>query len=154
MIFRIFTLCSDKDDQKVRTLDFFRQLQRRGYQPNKLRPYFKAAILRAQAYTGPSDNDEPKKKKNKLRHALLFHLQYHPNNPPSKDIQRTWKNNISAPLYSKPLAEIKNHNRVPIGIDRMIIAYSRPPNLGNILSYRKLDDTNGPPVSQYAARYM
>ena len=33
----------------------------------------------------------------------------------------------------------------------MIVAYSRPPNIGNILSYRNLPDT-GPQVSTYASR--
>jgi hypothetical protein len=31
----------------------------------------------------------------------------------------------------------------------MIVAYNRPPNLGNLLSYRNITVQNGPPVSSY-----
>jgi hypothetical protein len=31
----------------------------------------------------------------------------------------------------------------------MIVAYNRPPNLGNFLSYRNITVQNGPPVSSY-----
>lgn len=148
MIFRIHTLCTAKDDITERIREFLHQLQRRGYQARTLRPLFNSAIVRAKNYTGTDDNEETLNR-NKLTRSLLFHLQYHPNNPPSRDIQNSWTNYLSEPPHSKPLAEIRNYRGTPIGINRMIIAYNRPPNLGNLLSYRKLKPTNGPPVSSF-----
>ena len=148
MVFRIFNLCSDPADMELRMVAFFRHLQRRGYQPNALRPLFQAAITRAKAY-GDHPSDQGAKRR-KLRTSLFFHLRYHPLNPPSQTIQRIWRSTISTPPFSRPLAEIKNHDGHPIGIDRMIVAYNRPLNLGNILSYRKLRNYNGPPISSFS----
>ena len=80
---------------------------------------------------------------------MIFHLQYHPGDPPSRDIQELWRDRIAAPPYGRPLASIKNKNKSPIGINRLIVAYSRPQNLGNLLSSRVLDERHGPLVSSY-----
>lgn len=147
MMFRIHTLCTDNDDRRARTREFFRQLQRRGYQPRQLRPLFVKALRRAQAYTGA--RADPTAQRNKLRRSLLFHLRYHPKNPPSRAIQSAWRHHVAEPPYTNPLAQVKNYAGTPLGIDRLIIAYNRPLNLGNLLSYRKLKDNAGPPVSSF-----
>ena len=53
------------------------------------------------------------------------------------------------PEYEKPLTSIKNRDGAAIPIQRMPVAYSRPYNLGNLLSYRLLDNSTGPPVSSF-----
>lgn len=146
MVFRIHTLCTDPDDQRAKTSRFFLQLQRRGYQPSILRPLFLQAVKRAKAYDGPSNDNG---KRTKLRSSIFFHLRYHPHNPPSSEIQKIWRTRISEPPNSMPLANVRNYAGTRIGIDRMIVAYNRPPNLGNILSYRVLKDNTGPPVSSF-----
>ena len=149
LIFRIFTLCSTQADMKSRTEQFFLQLLRRGYHRNHLLPLFEEAIVRSKNYDG-SQPDAVAQRTN-LRKSLFFHLPYHPLNPSSKMIQSAWHSTVANPDNSRPLSEIKNYSGTEIGIDRLIIAYNRPPNLGNVLSYRKLKNTSGPPVSSFRA---
>jgi hypothetical protein len=70
-------------------------------------------------------------------------------NPPSRVIQHGWRHHIAEPPYTRPLAQVKNYAGQPLCIDRLIVAYNRPLNLGNLLSYRKLKPNTGPPVSSY-----
>ena len=53
------------------------------------------------------------------------------------------------PDYEKNLTSIKNNEGELIPIERMTVVYSRPHNLGNLLSYQNLDDSTGPPVSSF-----
>lgn len=155
-IFRIHTLCSVEDDILAKTKMFFHRLLVRGYQRKDITPLFKAAIQRAKAYTGP----KPKAAKDPMGFMLL-HLQYHPKNPPSRELQQAWRDHISNPdpPYGKPLSKVRipftgnpptRLGRTEMGIDRMVIAYSRAPNLGNLLTYRKLPSDTGPPASSFA----
>jgi hypothetical protein len=146
MIFRIYTLCSDDQDKHARANEFFQQLRRRGYTTSQLQPLFRAAISRA---TCPRDENSDNSGRSKLRKSLLFHLRYHPMNPPSREIQHGWRHYIAEPPYTRPLAQVKNYAGQPLCIDRLIVAYNRPLNLGNLLSYRKLKPNTGPPVSSY-----
>jgi hypothetical protein len=51
------------------------------------------------------------------------------------------------------LPNITNKSGKKIGLNRMLmVCYRRPLNLGNLLSYRRLTFTNGPPVSSYRIR--
>ena len=140
MIHRFHSLCSDHNDVTNRTRDFYQALRRRGYEPKTLNPLFHSAVrrYRTEQPANPMDQTIP----------MFFHVQYHPKNPCSSDIQRLWREHIQEPLHSQNLADIRNWEGTRLGINRLIIAHSRPPNLGNLLSYRKLKDT-GPPVSSY-----
>lgn len=156
-LFRIHTLCSDEEDKRAKTRLFFHRLLARGYQADAIRPLFQSAIQRARSYTGP----QPKQNKDAMGFMLL-HLQYHPKDPPSRELQQAWKDCIANPPYSQPLSAVKipytaapgraptKAGHTPMGLDRMIIAYSRAPNLGNLLSYRKLPSDTGPPASSFA----
>ena len=144
-LFRIQTLCTDAQDRLARTKQFFRRLILRGYQADKIRPVFEKAIARAQTYTGPSEDDDARDP------FVIFHVQYHPQDPPSHVIQQAWRDLVSAPQYKMPLYRIPNPStRQRPNIQRMIIAYSRPMNLGNMLSHRALEQhNNGPPASSF-----
>jgi hypothetical protein len=153
MIYRIHSLCSDKEDIRNRTVELYRQLLYRGYSRNILVPLFKEAIARALKPTNATATAEVTEEQlTTLRRSVFFHLKYHPLNPPSHAIQRAWQNTIANPPHSRPLADIRNYAGTPIGIERLIIAYQRPFNLGNLLSYRKLQDNSGPPISSYIIR--
>ena len=147
-IFRIFTLCTDAKDRTTRTREFLNQLQRRGWNLQILRPLFKKAITNAINYKGPKSY---KRKKLQSDRSVLFHLRYHPKNPPSHELQRMWNRYVcKPPVPIKPLWHIRNYRFKKIEVDRMIISYSRPLNIGNLLSYRKLkDSTTGPPASSF-----
>ena len=69
---------------------------------------------------------------------LFFHLPFHPSKPNSAAIQKIWRENIASPLEKPELADPKNHWGHKIAISKLTVAYSRGPNLGNLLSCRKL----------------
>lgn len=146
-LFRIYTLCTDDNDKVLRTKAFFHRLRARGYQPNKLMPLFNDAITRAQAYTGPINSDRD------LSTSIILHLQYHPQDPPSTAIQRAWRTYIESPRHKpRKIWDIKQpKTQKKCNIRRMIIAYSRSMNLGNLLTHRNLDNEHqpGPSVSSY-----
>ena len=144
MIFRIYTLCSAPADRKARTQDFYHRLLLRGYREDKILSLFSTAITRAEAYTGPVPVDPA------AENPIFLHLQYHPRNPPSGDLQAAWKNCVLEPPNDEKLEKLKNQTGHPIALQRMTVAYHRGPNLGNLLSYRKLPDDPGPPVSHFA----
>ena len=144
-LFRIFTLCSDPDDQLLRTKVFFKRLQARGYKSNQIKPLFLKAIARAKLYSGPNDTT------NNDHTTVIFHLPYHPNDPPSHQIQQAWRQTVASPKYHMPLPDMRNpKSKEKCNIQRMIIAYRRPMNIGNLLSHRNLDtNSTAPPVSSY-----
>lgn len=144
-LFRIHTLCSDAKDKQQRTQEFYNRLIIRGYQPSTLIPLFQKAIMRSQTYCGPVD------KSDKTKHSVILHLPYHPQDPHSQTIQRAWNNCVAEPHGRTPLADLINPcSFVSPEITRMIIAYSRPRNLGNLLTHRKFRlPPNGPPASSY-----
>ena len=148
MIFRINTLCSEQSDKNKKTLNFFFQLQRRGWSPSTLRPIFKKAIRRAISYTGPKTAYAKNKQS---KRSVLFHLRYHPQNPSSSMLQHLWNKHICNPPWpKKPLWIHRNYRFKKIEVDRMVVCYNRPLNLGNLLSYRVLkDSTTGPPASSF-----
>lgn len=142
-LFRIFTLCSDSKDKEQRTRLFFRRLIVRGYKSDNIRPLFHKAIAAARAYTGPSNSCTSIQAEN-----LIFHLPFHPNDPQSHEIQRAWKESVAEPQYKMPFCNMRNpRTKAKCGIQRMIIAYRRPMNLGNLLSHRNIQ--HGPPASSF-----
>jgi hypothetical protein len=55
---------------------------------------------------------------------------------------------LSAPQEHMPLSQLDNQDGDPISLDQMLICYSQQINLGDLLSYRKLEEVhNGPPIS-------
>ena len=138
-LYRIYTLCSEQADINQRVAQFYKRLLQRGYKSDKLKPLFLKAEQAAKL---------PRPEKEEDSNQIFFHLQYHPNDPPSSDLQQTWRETVLDPPGYQRLPKIKNWKRQEIGLERMIVCYSRPLNLGNLLSYRKLKPT-GPPASSY-----
>ena len=135
--YRIYKLCSDKSDQERLIQQFYRRLLVRGYKTAHILPLFHKAALRARPNASVHTKPKPS-----LSDMLFLHMQYHPNDPPSRSIQSLWKNVMLQPTYKKHLQTFTNTKR-------LIIAYSRPRNLGNLLSSRIIRTHNGPPVSSY-----
>jgi len=152
-LFRIHTLCSAEEDKDQRTRTFYYRLKARGYQAEKLLPLFQKAIERAKVYTGPAPQASAAER------PVFFHLQYHPQDPSPSVIQKAWRETVLEPKYKRPLWALKNpQTEAPCNVRRMIIAYKRPMNLGNLLSHRDLNRhpnhqqpnaLPGPPVSSY-----
>jgi hypothetical protein len=132
---------------KVRQL--YNRLRVRCYKPSDLKPLFQRATENALQHNIPSTpqaaSDEP---------VIFFHVQYHPNGPPSRDIQQTWRDTIYEPPQCRTLASYGSHNEPPIELRRMIVCYNRAQNLGSLLSYWKINTGTGPPVSSYRLQTM
>jgi hypothetical protein len=142
-IYRAKTLCSNPADAQDIIKKFWRQLRARGYPASTLRPLFEKALCRPPPPTAPVVTPETE-----TTPLWFFKQTYHPQDPPSSAIRRAWQNTVADPPFSKPLKLVDfNHN--PVGDRRFIVCYRRAPNLGNLLSYRKLQPDSGPPVSSF-----
>ena len=150
--YRIYSLCSKKTDVKKNLQAFYHRLLARGYNSDVLYPLFQRShelMLERQATPAP-----PRLRSSRVASTfndtrVFFHVQYHPDNPASASFQKIWKECILAPVGETPLPSVHNNNGYPIRIDQMTVAYSRPPNLGNLLSSRKINSFNAPPASSY-----
>ena len=141
-LFRILTLCSSKDDKAKHTKVFFKRLIAHGYKGNEICCLFHKAISGTKNYSGPTNEDETN------HNDIILHLPFHPNDPASFRIQQAWRTHVSKPQWKMPLENMNNpRTREKCNIKRMIIAYKRPMNLGNLLSHRDL--STGPAVSSY-----
>ena len=143
----IHSLCSDKEGINRCMKEFYVRLIVRGYQRYLLIPEFGKGITGARAFIKrgsvllcTSDQDKDTKGR------LFFHLTYYPRDPTSKDLQRQCRQHLLRTMWGPSLLREKKH-KIPIGINSMCVAYSRPKNLGNIFTYRKVDSFDGPPVS-------
>ena len=68
--------------------------------------------------------------------TILFHIPYHQKDPIFWSIQQTFRSKFLQNEISTA------------GFRKMTIAYSRPRNLGEMLSYRKIDSFNCPPIKK------
>ena len=73
---------------------------------------------------------------------MILHIEYHPNEIPRKKIRELWNKNC-VELLSKTVAE------GGLGIEKTIIAYSRPKNLKDVLQSAKLYQHPGKEVSTF-----
>jgi hypothetical protein len=165
-LFRVFMLCSRDKDIEHEIYLFFNRLLDRGYSLSKLIPLFLTAELKARqarakqiqklllqsphntsASQHESTVDSPTPNTQHSRgtintggvdNGVFFHLKYHPANPPASEIQRMWRRHILTPHRATPLYHLRNKDGYQINIRKLTIAYSRAPNLGNLLSCRKL----------------
>ena len=63
--------------------------------------------------------------------SIILHLPFHPNDPPSYKIQQAWRDTVASPKYHMPLPHMRNpKSKEKCQIERMIIAYHRPMNIG------------------------
>ena len=152
MILRIYKLCSKPSDIRRRIKVFFRRLLRRGYSKDYLIPLFTKATENAKKHlrrTAAHLKAMEDAKLLKGYRRVFFHLQYHPNDPDSRIIQQTWKETILQPAGKDHINQVKNLEDQRIPIDQLTIAYSRPPNFGNMFSVRKFNKKRGPNVSSF-----
>ena len=147
-IFRISSLCSNEKDKKKHINNFFNRLIYRGYKRDQLLPIFSKAITHYKYNSvtstpkAPPYSDDP----SIPWRQMYLHVQYHPQNTPSHLYQQVWREVFGRPHTGLPLTSLRNNSGIRINIDRMIVPHSRPPNLGNKLSYKKLDAHIGPTV--------
>jgi hypothetical protein len=144
MINRFERLCSEPRDIATERWKLYYRLRARGWQRNQLLPVFTTALngiklktlrktLGLPATDRPTEDDIS---------PTFLHLEYNSANPTSQDFQRTWRKSfITINTDPRRITTLPNHKGNPLQFDRLIVAYSRPPNLGNLLSYRRLSST-------------
>jgi len=136
---RVYQLCSHQHDIDREIDLFYQRLLDRGHSPNTILPLFAKAEERARQIS--EGNQADNKDKLELNSQLFFHLPFHPSNPSSKHIQTLWHDIVAALPNEEPLKRLRNKSGFPIPIEKLTIEYSRAPNLGNLLSCRKLKNT-------------
>ena len=144
-VLRIHHLCTEKSVRKEFYKKFFLRLRAHGYLPSKLNPLFKHGLKLASYKPMPSTK---RIRQNRLRlqtsgiptnsagnDMAILHIPYHSKDPISREIQTIF--------HEKFLAS----NTATASFKRLVIAYSRPRNLGEMLSYQRIDSYNCQPVS-------
>jgi hypothetical protein len=81
-----------------------------------------------------SDDDAP----------VILHVEYHPRQIERLSIQR-----VFGELCAGPFRDTANKENKPTGIKRLIIAYSRPPNLRDLLCRTKMEQRVNEHVSDH-----
>ena len=101
-ISRIYNLCSEDNDKKRLIAAFYQRLIARGYKSTQIIPMFQKA----------ADNIFSKRKKPTIsnNNHVFFHLPYHPDNPPSKDIRELWNKHLLQPQYRQKLQRSQELN--------------------------------------------
>lgn len=155
--YRVFMLCSHEKDIEQELYLFFNRLLDRGYSLPNLIPLFLTAeqkarvqrekqqqkLLQSNPHTCHHNTTRQMAQLTTAHHngqdtGLFFYIQYHPANPPSSTIQLLWRRHVLTPPDATPLYNLKNRDGYPVDVRKLTIAYSRAPNLGNLLSCRKL----------------
>ncbi len=151
-VLRIYQLCSLSTYIDKELATFYRRLLARGYHAHQILPLFKKGINNACAHLSRTDEEKrfiAQAKEEALQQGLFFHLPFHPQLPPSAEIQRLWRQHISTPLGELALHQLKKVGGYPIPVKQLTVAYRRDLNLGNVLAYRRLCQRKGPKVSSY-----
>jgi hypothetical protein len=139
-------------DNKIR--EFYERLRHRGHDDDSLQPLFRHAEENAAVYMGRSEEEKErlrKLKKISSNKQIYFHLQYHPEDPPSRDIQKIWKEHVSHPADDAPLHYCYNLEKQGVGFSKLVVVYSRLLNLKNWFSVRDIHG-RGRPASEYLAK--
>jgi hypothetical protein len=151
-VIRIFSLCTYMKDVKRHIKNFHTRLMKRGYSQSVLLPLFKTAADKAAAFLRKSDDERTKEKLQRYEEnqsRVFFHLKYHPNDPPSSAIQKVFRECILQPRGEVPFHEVRNDSGQRIPVERLTVCYSTHPNIGSILSYRKICGRKGLKVSSF-----
>ena len=99
----------------------------------------------------PAEHEARRSAKKEENHRQVrFHLEFHPQDPSSWEIQQLWRSEIAHPYNETPLHELENCEHVSLGFNRRVVVYSRPLNLRNLFSVRDISETRSA-VSTYLA---
>jgi hypothetical protein len=140
-ILRIHRLCSTPQEIRKHTRAFHQRLTNRGHHTATI----------TIAYTSRTHTEHATRQqllKPKTDNTVFFHLQFHPQDPAARDLQHAWQQTVATPPNETPLSHLTNIDRITVPIQSLTIAYSRPANLRNQFSVRKIEN-RGRAVSTY-----
>jgi hypothetical protein len=139
-IFQIFDLTMKETDRTDLVQALFRRLCARGYSAAWLRPLFYSSLHSVCAKTINQKNNE---------RPIFAHIDYHPCDPPSSQLQQIFNRTIRQPKNERPINFLRNSSGHMMDFDRLIIAYHRPKNLRNLLAPRRFRTHSDAPVSAF-----
>ena len=153
-VLRTRRLCTHKSDADNSIGEFFTRMLARGHKQESLAPLFVKAEKNAKAFLQrtPEERKQIKKQQELDSHTQLFlHLQFHPDDPSSREIQKIWQEQVLQPKGETPLPDMTNADGERVGVNKLVVAYSRPLNLKNRFSVRDIQG-RGRPASDYLAK--
>ena len=144
-VLQIYQLCSRAADVARELKIFLHRLLDCEYQLAQLTLLFQQVMDNAKAYlccTALNHLCARSKRGNEQHRRVFLHLPYHPANPSSTAILKLWHDCVASPKGEPPLHCLTNNQGYNIPIEGLTIAWHSPLNLGNLLSYRKLNKTH------------
>lgn len=118
-----------EDFKHMATL-FFNRLINRGYHPRTLKPYFEEILSQI---TAPASG---KRKRDDNMKQFFFKVPYDPNGPTRQQLRSMFK----LDQLSESLSDI--------GLGRIVICYTKPPNIGNLLMRTRDGPITSAPAEQ------
>jgi hypothetical protein len=140
---RIIRLTTLEADVTASIQKLYERLLHRGYNNSMLK-----RIIKNTVYTLRTTQKSTKEPIN-MKSTILLHLTYNPSDPKPNKIQEVFEAEVSHPHLLTKLSDLKNHKNDATSVNRLLIAYHRPHNIGNLLSPRLLKPDCGPLVSSY-----
>ena len=121
--YRIFTLVTKAVHRKGHFHNFYNRLLHRGYQPATIKPLFQRAVVQQQTRLLAQQNSPQPSLPTTNTHLELvyYHVQYHLQDPPSRDIQLLWRDKFSEPKYEKKFKDIVNRSGKKTTLYRLIV---------------------------------
>ena len=131
---------SIRDDYWKMVRLFYRRLKRQGWSRATLEPIFIEAHESLMIKTQTMKVSE--KEKLNYKKLVILHLEYHEKDMPRKLVRKLFEEHCGD-ILSKDLDD------GGLEIERAIVAYSRPPNMRDLLQSAKLLEEDGKEVSTY-----
>jgi hypothetical protein len=134
------------DDYVHCASDFYDHLLARGHDCINIRRLFQLAATRLLDLPTTLKPAERRDKTSDEAQVIL-HVEYHPRQIERLEIQRVFRE-----LCAGPFRDTTNKERTPTGIERLIIAYSRTPNIRDLLCRTKMEQRVNEHVSDHINR--
>lgn len=143
---QIYRLTTRPEDRRRLVSQLFLRLQARGYSRPWIAPIFASALRAIASAPGPSPASSATPAA-PLETPFYLHVQFHPRDATSRTIQRAFRSTMLHPTGEPALPDLRNRRNAPLNVSRLVVAYHRPRNLGNLLSPRRLRELPGATVS-------
>jgi hypothetical protein len=139
---RYWTQNSDTNDYISIARLFYQRLLARGFCPEQITPLFHAAALSLER-----ENTLKKSAQTDTNRAIMLHWIHHPNNVTRQALQQAYRDTCADALAASPATDQR-----PLNITNMIVSYSRPQNLSDILCRTVLKEQPGNRASDHIKR--
>ena len=139
MMIRFFRLLSSPTLAEADVKRLLERLQARGYSPVMFNR------LMSEAYNKIKNTSLERFDKTFEKDQVYLHLPYHPLDMQSANIRECYQQIVQYPPSEVPISSLCTMHSTSFGNRRLIIAYSRPFNLGTFFSPRKVSQPGATP---------